>query len=325
MFQFYTCLLSFLFFSFSPGEHVPRTGDEIVAAGQFFHTGAPVVLWMDPCGYDAYRVERRFAPFDRSEWKESQSDNPQLSTPNRYGIRLQGLSPEELVQVRGGGWDLFTLQKLIDQVVLHYDNCGVSGNCFKQLHDNRGLSCHFLIDIDGTIYQTLDLKERAWHATIANNRSIGIEIANIGAFPPNEISELSKWYETGPDGIVRLKLPPKLGDGQVRTKNFEGTSARDFLINGEINGTKLGMYDYTSEQYDSLIKLTASLCRIFPELKSAFPTESNGQVINRKLSEDEFRQFKGFLGHYHVQSNKMDPGPALQWDRIKDSVTELLK
>ena len=36
-----------------------RKGDEIVICGQYFHTGAPVVLWTDPGGYDAYRTERR--------------------------------------------------------------------------------------------------------------------------------------------------------------------------------------------------------------------------------------------------------------------------
>ena len=41
-----------------------------------------------------------------------------------------------------------------------------------------------MLDLDGTIYQTLDLKERAWHATTSNSRSVGIEIANIGAYPP---------------------------------------------------------------------------------------------------------------------------------------------
>src|SRR5512138_3608278 len=43
------------------GQRLQRRGDEIVVCGQFFHTGAPVVLWMDPGGYDAYRVEPRFA------------------------------------------------------------------------------------------------------------------------------------------------------------------------------------------------------------------------------------------------------------------------
>ena len=46
-----------------------RRGDEIVAAGQFVHSGTPVVLWMDPGGYDAYRVERRFSPLEKSDWR----------------------------------------------------------------------------------------------------------------------------------------------------------------------------------------------------------------------------------------------------------------
>jgi hypothetical protein len=37
-----------------PGTFASRHGDEIVVAGQFVHTGTPVVLWMDPGGYDAY-------------------------------------------------------------------------------------------------------------------------------------------------------------------------------------------------------------------------------------------------------------------------------
>jgi len=44
---------------------------------------------------------------------------------------------------------------------MHYDVCGVSRQYFKVLHDYRGLSVHFMLDIDGTIYQTLDLNERA--------------------------------------------------------------------------------------------------------------------------------------------------------------------
>src|SRR5215213_7629765 len=45
------------------GQHVQRNGDEIVIAGQMFHTGTRVVLWMDPGGFDAYRTDRRFAPY----------------------------------------------------------------------------------------------------------------------------------------------------------------------------------------------------------------------------------------------------------------------
>jgi N-acetyl-anhydromuramyl-L-alanine amidase AmpD len=41
---------------------------------------------------------------------------------------------------------------------------------------------HFLLDVDGTIYQTLDLHEKAFHATYANDFSIGVEIAHPGAW-----------------------------------------------------------------------------------------------------------------------------------------------
>src|SRR5580704_10297286 len=57
-----------------PGTFEPRRGDEIAVAGQLVHTGTPVVLWLDPGGYDAYRVERRFSAFDRSDWESSMED-----------------------------------------------------------------------------------------------------------------------------------------------------------------------------------------------------------------------------------------------------------
>ena len=165
------------------GKLAPRTGDEIVAAGQFFHTGTPVVLWLDPGGYDAYRVERRFAPFEKSDWSNSCAEVRTLKTPNRYGLRQHTLTDAQVEKVRGGGWDLPLLQSVVDQFVLHFDVCGTSRTCFLVLQDDRDLSVHFMLDVDGTVSQTLDLKERAWHATTSNDRSIGVEIANMGAYP----------------------------------------------------------------------------------------------------------------------------------------------
>src|SRR3984885_7088601 len=104
----------------SPGSHEKRKGDEIVAAGQFFHTGTPVVLWMDPGGYDAYRVERRFVPFDDADFADSQPHLDSPRTPNRYDIRRSNLAPEDFERIRGGGWDLPTLQSNVDQFVLHF-------------------------------------------------------------------------------------------------------------------------------------------------------------------------------------------------------------
>ena len=148
-----------------PGAPLKRTGDEIIVAGQLFHTGTRVVTWLDPDGYDAYRTERRFAPFDQSSWETSKVAVAALKSPNRFGLRKDGLTEEQVERVRGGGWDLPLLQSRVDQFVLHFDAAGTSRQCFKVLHDYRCLSVHFMLDLDGTIYQTLDLKERAWHAT----------------------------------------------------------------------------------------------------------------------------------------------------------------
>src|SRR6266571_4856239 len=96
-----------------PGTFAARRGDEIVLAGQFVHTGTPVVLWVDPGGYDAYRVERRFSPLDESDWNTSHEKVSDLGTPNRYNMRKGALTPEEIERVRGGGWDLPTLQRVV--------------------------------------------------------------------------------------------------------------------------------------------------------------------------------------------------------------------
>ena len=113
-----------------PGMAETRKGDEIVAAGRFFHTGTRVVLWMDPGGYDAYRVQRRFGPLTNAEWSVAHDLDKNLSTPNRYGLRTDGLTTNEIETVRGGGWDLPTLQRVVDQFVLHFDVSGTSRRCF---------------------------------------------------------------------------------------------------------------------------------------------------------------------------------------------------
>lgn len=306
-----------------PGEKIQRTGDEIMVCGQLFHTTAPVVLWVDPGGYDAYRVERRFAPFEKSSWDESIKVVDSLDSPNRYGLRKDKLLPEQIEQVRGGGWDLATLQQVVDQFVMHYDVCGTSQTCFKVLHDHRCLSVHFMLDVDGTIYQTLDIKERAWHATISNSRSIGVEIANIGAYPPDKMETLNKWYTPDDQGI-RLVLPKEPRLLGIRTSGFVGRPIRQQLVKGVVQGQELAQYDFTPQQYESLIALTATLCRVFPKLECTYPRDENGQLIPKKLDDEVWKTYRGILGHYHVQTNKVDPGPAFQWDRVIDGAGKLL-
>ena len=280
---------------------------------------------MDPGGYDAYRVERRFSSIDKADWDDSKAEVRYLRTPNRYGMRLATLTSNQVEQVRGGGWDLPLLQKVVDQFVLHFDVCGTSRQCFKVLQDSRGLSVHFMLDVDGTIYQTLDLKERAWHATISNDRSIGIEIANMGAYPVGEKNPLAEWYHTDANGQTTLTIPARFHPESIRTPGFVGHPARPNPIEGVVQGQDLVQYDFTPQQYEALIKLTATLCKVFPQIKCDYPRDATGQLINHKLPAEALRNYHGVLGHFHIQTNKVDPGPAFQWDRVIGGARRLLE
>lgn len=308
----------------TPGSALPRAGDEIVVAGNFFHTGTPVVLWMDPGGYDGYRVERRFTAFNESSWETSKVAAAGLSTPNRYGLRTNQLDAGGIERVRGGGWDLPLLQSIVDQFVIHFDVAGTSRQCFKVLHDVRGLSVHFMLDLDGTIYQTLDLKEKAWHATIANGRSVGIEIANVGAYAPGQRGALDTWYQTDGQG-PRIVIPASLGESGVRTPGFVGRPARPEPVRGPVQDKELVQYDLTPQQYRALIRLTATLATVLPRIRCDYPKDTAGRLITKKLSNEELARYQGLLGHYHVQSNKVDPGPAFQWDLVIEQAQRLMR
>ncbi len=308
-----------------PGTPAKRSGDEIIVAGQLFHTGTKVVTWMDAGGYDAYRVERRFAPYEQSSWAKTQEAKVGYADPARYGLRFARLTPAEIERVRGGGWDLPLLQRVVDQFVIHYDVCGIAKQCFNILHDHRGLSVHFLLDLDGTIYQTLDLKERAYHATTSNHRSIGIEIANMGAYSPGDTRTLVEWYRRNDEGQTIITVPEKLGDPLIRTPGFVGRPVRAEPVRGTIQGQELVQYDLTPEQYQALIKLTAALGRIFPKIKLDYPRGPDGKVLPHKLPDDQLTAYEGVLGHFHIQTNKTDPGPAFDWDKVIDGAKRLAR
>ena len=167
-------------------------------------------------------------------------------------------------------------RQVVRQFVVHHDGCPSAKVCFNVLHNERGLSCHFLIDNDGTIYQTLDLAYMGFHAAGLNTNSIGVELCNRG-----DAKRFPGYYNNrGPKRDVR---PCK------------------------IHGHTYLAYDYTGPQYDSFRELTRGLQKIFPNLPTEFPQSAPGQqawgVIERVTS------FSGYLGHYHITRQKWDPGP----------------
>jgi hypothetical protein len=339
-----------------------EVGEEIAVCGHFVPTGAPVVLWTAPPYYDAYPLvpdPKRQLPAakptdsasDRGQSGSSSAEDasrasrppateasprtfgdgrepevhasgPALVAPYQPGRVEKNPDGSLRVRVEPACDDIARLADTVDQLVLHFDVCGVSRTCFQVLRE-RALSVHFLLDVDGTIYQTLDLREQAYHATKANARSIGIEIANLGAYPPKDHPLLDEWYKKDAAGPY-VVLPERLKDGGVRVPGFVARPARPELVKGEIQGQDLVQYDFTPEQYDSLVKLATALCRTFPKIAPDAPRDASGAVRREALDDAEFAAFHGILGHYHVQKNKNDPGPAFDWEKFLAGVRENL-
>ncbi len=79
--------------------------------------------------------------------------------------------------------------RAVDMLLLHYTGMqSAASACELLCSPESGVSCHYLVDEDGTITQMVGEELRAWHAgascwqgeTDTNSRSIGIEIQNPG-------------------------------------------------------------------------------------------------------------------------------------------------
>ena len=270
----------------------------ILVAGQRVHVGTRVVTWLEPGGYSAYREGKHF---DRSKAPDGK---------RRYSKRKGRTSSHE------------DLKKVVRQFVVHYDACGCSRQCFKVLQDVRRLSVHFMLDVDGTIYQTLDLREKAWHATVANDYSVGIEIAHPGAWLSPLNADMRRWYEKDAEGW-RQKFPRWMPETGVRTEGFVPRPDRPEFVSGSVQGKTYHQFDFTPEQYRALPKLMAALNKALPRIHLEAPRDSHGNILQRALSPAQLRNHDGILGHFHVQTNKQDPGPAFQWQRVLNEARAL--
>ena len=179
-----------------------------------------------------------------------------------------------------------------------------------------------MLDVDGTVYQTLDLKERAWHATTSNDRSIGIEIANVGAQGYRSNDEdlavdagvFARWYEVADDGHAQLTVPAEEEKSIVDLALANSQRVR--VVRGICQGRELLQHDYTDAQYEALGSLCATLCSLFPRIPVDYPAATS------KLDDDVLETWCGLIGHSHIQTNKVDPGPAFDWPRLRSLIVQ---
>ena len=109
----------------------------------------------------------------------------------------------------------------IDILVLHYTGMPTSLDALNHMCNPKSrVSSHYMVDMDGEIYQLVSEQNRAWHAGIScwrgnsniNDRSIGIELENPGhefgyqRFPDKQIDSL---IELAKEIINRHSIPAR--------------------------------------------------------------------------------------------------------------------
>jgi len=241
----------------------------IVVCDKKYDIGTRVVLWNEPGGFSAYDTTAY-------ETQNRKTGKMEVVKGKRYKSRL----------ALGGTPDLAKLKKIVWQFGLHHSGLYRSKDTFETLQQ-RGLSVHFICDDDGTIYQCLDVRERAFHIGGNNAMSVGIEIdsrAAAGQYPDAYDEAHQKKYKVGPR---KVKLDT-------------------------IHGMKLKGFDYSDAQYNALIKLAKGLVEIFPLIKPDFAREK-GEIIKTQLAEPKKHQ--GFICHFQVTTDKIDP-IAFDFDRF---------
>ena len=159
---------------------------------------------------------------------------------------------------------------------MHHDGCQDSRICFHVLHNERGLSVHFLIDNDGTIFQTLDLVDCAFQAAGVNEISVGVELANRG-------------------------------DAMRFPNDYHGKRDK---VTCRIHGHQFLAYDYTPAQIDLDGLASARRSRASsPTCRRPTPTAATASRCGARCAAATSREYQGYLGHYHVTDQKWDPGP----------------
>jgi len=163
--------------------------------------------------------------------------------------------------------------------VNHWDVCLNSKSCAKVLN-NRGISVHFLIDNDGTIYQMVDTQHGAWHAGIGkiNHKSIGVEISNAYSL------KYQSWYE----------------------KNKFGP--RPIVNDAWVNGSKLkGHLDFYPVQIQAAKALWRACSYAYDiPLESIHGDNGSFQTSTKTEKNVASGKFKGIVSHYHITKRKID-------------------
>jgi len=177
--------------------------------------------------------------------------------------------------------------------VNHWDVCLNSKSC-NDILNRSGISVQFLIDNDGTIYQTMDMQHGAWHAGSerVNRASVGVEISNA-------------FY-------------PKYADWYVQNGYGERPMVDDAWVNGVKLDPFMGFYPEQIEAAKALWKAVASASNV--KLKTKL--NQFGKVSTKYEKEIVYGKFEGVISHYHCYKGKIDCAGLEIGDLIDEVINE---
>ena len=160
-------------------------------------------------------------------------------------------------------------------VVTHWDAALSAKSCHRILK-KRGISSHFVIDNDGTIFQMVDTNHVAWHAGKVNSFSIGIDFSNA------YYTKYQSWY----------------------TKNNFGR--RPVLESSVVHGSKLkphlGYYQVQLDAYSALVK---ALCEHY-DIPLDYPQDKENNYLTTVHKPALSKKFSGVVCHFNLSKKKID-------------------
>lgn len=242
---------------------------KIWIAGTGFDIDAKVVRWDEGPGFDATQP-RCVNP------SQVCGDGIRPFSPKAKNFGAKRYSTRPALRRYGENPPLAAAQAVLKQFILHHDGCPTAQSCFNVLHNERGLSCHLLLDNDGTIYQTMDLSLMAYHAAQFNTSAIGIELCNRG-------------------------------DAKTDPNYYRSKGQKRDVVTCRIHGHTYLCFDYTEPQMTAMKALAKGLARALPNLPLEYPQDTPGHQAWAEIKSP--RSFAGYMGHYHTTRRKWDPGP----------------
>lgn len=279
-----------------------KVSGQVIIGGQAFATEAPIVNfrdWLNGNPWDGTRNTLVVTKTDPNPFAQPGAkvgpDGGWLpykpDSPRSFTARCQP-RPALRQDKWKGGWHApyDAAKKVIRQFMIHHDGCTTADMTYSVIQNERGLSCHFLVDNDGTVFQTLDLALEGWHGSELCPESIGVELCNRG-----DAARFPTDYARARGKEVRNITPCKINNATIKS------------------------YDFTAAQKESMIRLSRALIRLLPNLPAEYPQSSPGVQMWNTIGVLSSLRFSGFIGHYHLTTNKWDPGP---WD-FKDFCSKI--